>query len=107
MKRIVETPKTVERVVEKVVEMQVSHVEDNESAFVGLLGKEVAIFSAVYIYSGKLTGVNGDCVALSNAKLVYETGAFSDKHWKDAQALPAKEVYIQKSLIESFFEVVR
>jgi hypothetical protein len=32
---------------------------------------------------------------------VYETGAFDDDNWKDAQQLP-NPVYIMNSLIESF-----
>jgi len=67
-----------------------------------LLGEVVTIFCAVYIYTGKLIGVNSTCIKLEDASIVYETGAFSDKAWKDAQKLPHKHFYIQTGAIESF-----
>ena len=66
-----------------------------------LMGQVVTIFCMNYIYTGKLTGVNASCVLLENASIVYETGAFGDPKWKDAQALP-KPVYVQIAAIESF-----
>jgi hypothetical protein len=66
-----------------------------------LLGERVTIFSAVYIYTGKLVGVNDDCVLLEDAAIVYETGPFGETKWKDAQGLPG-QWYVQKSMIESF-----
>jgi len=68
---------------------------------VKLLGERVTLFCAVYIYTGRLVGVNEDCVLLEDAGIVYETGAFIDKAWKDCQALPGPW-YVQKSMIESF-----
>ena len=69
-----------------------------------LIGQEVTFFCINYIYAGKLVGVNTTCVKLENPKIVYETGAFSEKNWKDAQALPNKYFYIQISAVESFGE---
>jgi len=66
-----------------------------------LLGERVTLFCAVYIYTGKLIGVNSDCVLLSEPAIVYETGPLCDKLWKDAQPLP-HEWYVQKGMIESF-----
>ena len=66
-----------------------------------LLGETVTLFCALYFYTGKLVGVNKTFVKLSEAKVVYETGAFTDKSWKDAQPLP-NEWYVQKNAIESF-----
>lgn len=71
-----------------------------------LLGENVMILCAVYIYTGKLIGVNTDCILLENAKIVYETGAFSDKKWKDAQDV-ADQLYIQKGMIESFSRTLK
>lgn len=68
-----------------------------------LLGKHVLIFCLNYIYTGKLTGVNKECILLENPAIVYETGAFTDKKFKDAQNLPSQH-YIMKSAIESFGE---
>jgi hypothetical protein len=80
-------------------------IESNEGeGLLSLMGKEVTFFCANYIYAGKLVGVNETCVKLENPKIVYETGAFSDKAWKDAQGLPNKFFYIQLSAVESFGE---
>ena len=66
-----------------------------------LLGKRVTLFCANYIYTGILSGVNESCVLLTDAAIVYETGAFSEKAWKDAQTLP-HDWYVQILAIESF-----
>lgn len=66
-----------------------------------LLGERVTLFCAVYIYTGKLIGVNSDCVLLEDAAIVYETGPLNDNKWKDAQSLP-HQWYVQKGMIESF-----
>ena len=69
---------------------------------VALLGEQVVIICACYIYSGKLVGVNDTCVKLEDAKMVYETGTWTDKAWKDAQSLGSKYHYVQTGMIESF-----
>jgi len=46
---------------------------DNEG-LVSLLGKSVTLWCGIYIYTGKLIGVNDDTVKLADAKIVYETG---------------------------------
>ena len=68
---------------------------------VKLLGETVTVFCASYIYTGKLSGVNDTCILLDDAKIVYETGPFDEKNWKDAQALPGSW-YIRLGMIESF-----
>lgn len=78
---------------------------DNEG-LLSLIGKNVTIFCAIYIYTGKLIGVNKDDIKLEGTKLVYETGAFSDNKWKDAQQLTKnKPYYIRTSMIESYGEL--
>lgn len=67
-----------------------------------LLGTNVLLFGMNYIYTGKLVGVNDSFVKLEDAKIVYETGAFTSATYKDAQALPNKFWYVQRSAIESF-----
>ncbi len=67
----------------------------------GLLGQKVTCFCMNYIYTGTLEGVNGTCIKLIDAAIVYETGAFSERKWKDAQSLP-NPIYIQMATIESF-----
>lgn len=81
---------------------QVKQVVDvpNEG-LVALLDTVVTLFCANYIYTGKLVGVNDDCVKLDKPSIVYETGSFTEKNWKDAQALP-NQIYVMKSSIESF-----
>ncbi len=69
--------------------------------FEALLGEVVTIFSLNYIYTGKLIGVNKTCILLSSPSIVYETGSFDTKEWKDAQELP-NDLYIQMGCIESF-----
>jgi hypothetical protein len=66
------------------------------------LGEVVTLFCANYIYTGMLSRVNDTCVLLTDPSIVYETGAFSNKGWKDAQKLPSKEWYVQTLAIESF-----
>ena len=77
--------------------------EANEG-LIKLLGQTVTFFCLNYIYTGKLVGVNKEDVKLSSPKLVYETGPFSTKDWKDAQALP-NDLYIRLSCVESYGEV--
>ena len=69
-----------------------------------LLGETVTFFCMNYIYTGKLIGVNETCVLLESPSIVYETGAFIEKNWKDAQPLP-NNLYIQTGAIESFGKV--
>ena len=66
-----------------------------------LMGQVVTLFCVNYFWTGELVGVNDDCVLLRKPKIVYETGDFSDKSWKDAQALP-NDMYVMKSAIEAF-----
>ena len=66
-----------------------------------LMGERVTLFCANFIYTGKLVGVNDSCVLLQDPAIVYETGAFTEKAWKDAQPLPG-DWYVQITMIESF-----
>ena len=67
-----------------------------------LMNQNVVILCAVYIYAGELVGVGETCIKLKNPKIVYETGEWSSKSWKDAQPLPGEYHYIQTAMIESF-----
>jgi hypothetical protein len=77
-------------------------VENQEEGFLALIGQNVEVFCGIYIYAGKLVGVNQTCIKLANPHLVYETGAFSDKKYKDAQSMGREFHYIQTTFIESF-----
>ena len=76
-------------------------VQVDGEGFESLFGETITCFCAVYIYTGKLIGVNATCIKLASPKIVYETGAFNETSWKDAQALP-NELYLQTAMIESF-----
>ena len=75
--------------------------EESGEGLVKLMGEKVILFCLNYIYTGTLIGVNSTCILLKNAQIVYETGSFSDKKFKDAQDI-ADEFYIQTNAIESF-----
>lgn len=75
--------------------------EVSGEGLVGLLGQRVTLFCMNYFYTGKLTGVNDLDVLLEDAAIVYETGPFTDKTWKDAQVLPSP-LYVRTSAIEAY-----
>lgn len=78
--------------------------EVEAEGFLALLGKNVEIWCGVYIYAGKLVGVNDTCVKLQNPHVVYETGGLLDKKYKDAQPMGRDVHYVSTQLIESFGE---
>jgi len=82
----------------------VTVTEDANEGLMALMGKRATFFCMNYIYTGDLVGVNDTCIKLENPAIVYETGAFTTKDWKDAQALP-NSIYLQTSAIEAFGEV--
>lgn len=77
-------------------------IEVTDEGLEGLLGQQVTLLCMNYIYTGKLTGVNDRFVQLADPKIVYETGEWSSKDWKDAQPLPSKVVYVCLSAVESY-----
>jgi hypothetical protein len=85
----------------KIAAPTVEVIEVENEGLVSLIGQTITLFCAVYIYTGKLVGVNDKYVKLENPKIVYETGAFTSAEWKDAQSLP-NEFYIMTSMVESF-----
>lgn len=104
MKKLVKTPKVVEKVVEKVTE-EVSEVVEVDGGLLTLLNKKVMFIQSNYNYYGTLTGVNGREVELTDPYIVYETGAWSNPAWKDAQKLPTDKAYLAISANEVYFEV--
>jgi hypothetical protein len=76
-------------------------VEVENEGLVALMGQRVTLFCAIYIYTGKLVGVNDSFVKLTDAAVVYNTGAFDNKKWETAEALP-NDWYVQIPMIESF-----
>lgn len=76
-------------------------IEDNTDGLDSYLGERITLFCMNYIYTGKLVGVNATCVKLADPAIVYETGAFNDEKWKDAQPLP-RAIYVQLSAVEAW-----
>lgn len=66
------------------------------------LGEHVMLFAERYIYAGVLAGMNETCVLLTEARIVYETGAFDTPGYNDAQEIGGGEWYVQIEKIESF-----
>ena len=81
--------------------MKVMVKEVENEGLEALMGQRVTLFCGVYIYTGKLVGVNQTCVKLEDAGIVYETGPFGEKTWKDMQPLP-NDWYVATQSIESF-----
>ena len=76
-------------------------IDDKDEGLISLLGERVTFFCMNYIYTGKLVGVNDVDVKLEDAAVVYETGPFNEKSWKDAQDLPNAH-YVRLSSVESY-----
>jgi hypothetical protein len=76
-------------------------VEVEGEGLQALLGELVILFCGNYFYAGKLVGVNTDCVLLEDGGIVYKTGAFTDKAWKDMQKIPGP-LYVRIAAIEAF-----
>ena len=76
-------------------------VEVDGEGLESFMGERITLFCMNYIYTGKLVGVNATRVKLEEPAIVYETGAFNEKGWKDAQALP-HTLYVQIGAIEAF-----
>jgi len=64
-------------------------IESTDGGFDAMLDQKICVFCGVYIYTGKLAGVNEDHIELQDPQLVYETGPLTDGEWKDAQKLPS------------------
>ena len=85
----------------KIAAPTVEVIEVENEGLVSLIGKTITLFCDVYIYTGKLIGVNDKYVKLQDPKIFYETGSFTSAEWEDAQSLP-NEFYIITSMVDSF-----
>lgn len=106
MKKLVTTPKKIEKVVEVVTE-HLTEIVDSDGGPVTLLGKEVYVACTSYAYSGKLVGVNDKFIELEEPYLVYDTGNWNNKKWQDAQRLPTSKCCLFMAQIENIFAVER
>lgn len=84
----------------KLVQVQ----EVDGEGLMGFMGQRITLFCLNYIYTGTLVGINDTCVKLDDAAIVYETGEFSDKAWKDAQKLP-HACYVMLACVESYMHI--
>jgi hypothetical protein len=105
MKKLQKPPKTVEKVVQVVTEEISSIVDDNDAGYIEYLGKICYIQCSSYSYTGEVTGVNSTFIQVSNPSIVYETGPWNNKDWKDCQKLPTDKVTLNIAHIEAIFEV--
>ena len=74
------------------------------SNFEATLGENVFITCCRFFYAGELTGVNDTCIELTNPEIVYETGHWREKGWKNSEKI-AKKVVIMLASIESWLIV--
>ena len=88
---------TKENTMKKIVNVQ----EVEGEGLIGLLGEKVILFCMNYFYAGTLAGVNDETLLLEDGGIVYETGPFSDKNWKDFQKISGP-LYVRISSIEAF-----
>lgn len=79
--------------------VNVTEVED--AGLEGLMGQRVTVWCLNYIYAGELTGVNDSCIELTNASIVYETGAVSVSGYVTVEAFK-DPIFIMMRCIESF-----
>ena len=70
-------------------------------------GKKLAFQCARYIYFGMVEKVNETFIELSDAKIVFDTGEFSNSEANDAQYLPKKKTYLMRQSIEAIFATKR
>ena len=63
-------------------------IETEESGLEAMLGTNTCLFCGIYIYTGKLVGINTDHIEIENAKIVYEVGALASGEWEVAEKLP-------------------
>lgn len=83
--------------------MRVIVKETENEGLASFLGKSLTVYCGIYIYSGKLVGLNESCLKLEGAKLVLETGPLGDAKWGIAHSFPREGTwYVMLQAIESF-----
>ena len=77
-------------------------VEVSGEGITSFQGQSVMLFCSNYIYAGTVAEVTASYVKLTEAQIVYETGAFTDVGYKDVQSLPTLTWFVKTQAIESF-----
>lgn len=83
---------------------KVKVIEVPNEGLITLLGKQVEVRCSVYIYAGRLTGINSNCIQLEDTAIVYETGPHDATKYQLAQRLSTPGQYVMMGLIESIGE---
>lgn len=76
-------------------------IEEKTEGLLKLIGEYVTFYCESFIYAGTLTGVNDTCVLLTDASIVYDTGAHDTLEFATVEPLP-NDWYLQTAKIESF-----
>ena len=66
------------------------------------LGQPILLLCQNYFYHGILYAVLDDFILLKEPSIVYETGTWADKQYKDIQRLPAEYWRVMRASIESY-----
>lgn len=67
------------------------------------LNEQIFIICRSYFYTGKLMGVNTDCILLEGAEVVLESGSLSGSTFTTTEKVAGNKIYITKNSIEAFF----
>lgn len=72
-----------------------------------MLNREIYVCCTGYAYAGVLETAGARSITIRAPSIVYETGPWDEKVWRDAQRLPTARAVVMLSQVESIFEVVR
>ena len=76
--------------------------ETDDDGFTPLLGEVVTLLCSNYFYTGKLVEANSEFVEIEDPAIIYETGEWTLKTWKDVQSLGCKTLRVRTASIEAY-----
>jgi hypothetical protein len=76
-----------------------------DDGFSSLLGEKITLLCANYFYTGTLVGVNEHFIELEAPAIVYETGPWTDKAYKDVQSLGCSTLRVRTAAIEAYGKI--
>lgn len=80
-------------------------VESNDETILEeLLGKTVTFMCLNYFYNGTLVAFDEKSAKLKDPKIIYETGAWDNEDWSDAQSMNVPFWNVKLDAVESFGE---
>ena len=77
-------------------------IEETDDGFTPLLGEIVTLLCSNYFYTGKLVGANSEFVEIEDPAIIYETGEWALRTWKDVQSLGCKTLRVRTASIEAY-----